>query len=126
LKRTDKDLGVAGFTASRNATGQMEVDSVDDGSGAARAGLREADLLLAVNGEPIPQSGSDPWPKWRPGKSVELQIQRSNEIQKLKFLVGVNQEVTFQIEQDAHPSAEQMQVRNGWLMGETGSAAGGR
>jgi predicted metalloprotease with PDZ domain len=119
LKQTDKDLAVPGFTASRNAAAQMEVDSVDDGSGAARAGLHEGDILLAVNGEPIPQNGSDPWPKWRPGKSVELQIQRSNETQKLKFLVGVNQEVTFQIEQDTHPSADQMQVRNGWLKGET-------
>jgi predicted metalloprotease with PDZ domain len=126
LKRNETDLAVPGFSASRNGARQMEVDSVDEGSSASKAGLSPGDVLVSVNGEAIPMNADGDWPNWSAGQSMDLQIVRNGETRNLKFLVDANPQVTFEIEQGSKVSNEQLQVRNGWLKGVTIPASGVR
>jgi predicted metalloprotease with PDZ domain len=112
-------LPAPGFSASRNAGGLLEVDSVDAGSDAERAGLQPGDVLMMAEGDPLPADAKMPLPSWRPGQTVELQIVRGGETRNLKFRIGVNEEISIQIEEDATASSDQLQVRNGWLKGVT-------
>ena len=115
---------VPGFSASRNAGGLLQVDSVDTGSDAERAGLLPGDVLMMADGKMLPPSERPVLPYWRPGQAVELQIARGGENQVLKFRIGVNQEISFQIGEDPQASVDQLQVREGWLKGATRSSSG--
>jgi len=112
-------LPVPGFSATRNAGGLLEVDSVDTGSDAERAGLQQGDVLTMADGNPLPAGGNIALPNWRPGQTLELQVLRGGKASSLKFRVGVNEEISIQIEEDPNPSSDQLQVRKGWLKGVT-------
>ena len=75
-------------------------------------------------GSLLPPSADPALPYWRPGQAVELQIARGGETHVLKFRIGVNQEISFQIEEDPQAGADQLQVREGWLKGVTHSSSG--
>ena len=115
---------VAGFSASRNAGGALEVDSVDSESNAERAGLQTGDVLITIDGNPPPAGADFPLPSWRPRQAVQLQIARGEETHLIKFQVGANQEISIQIEQDAEANPDQLQVREGWLKGVTNPSSG--
>jgi len=116
-------LPVPGFSASRNSGGLLEVDSVDSGSDAERAGLQPGDVLMMAEDNPLPAGTDTALPNWRPGQTVELQIVRSGENRDVKFRIGVNQEISIQIEEDPAASADQLKVRDGWLKGVTNSSS---
>ena len=44
------ESAVQGFSASRNDGGLLQVDSVDEGSDAQRAGLQQGDVVLMADG----------------------------------------------------------------------------
>jgi predicted metalloprotease with PDZ domain len=116
------ELPLQGFSASRNAGGLLQVDSVDTGSDAQRAGLQTGDVLMMADGDLLP-AGADPTlPSWRPGQAVELQIAREGETHVLKFRIGVNQQITIQIEEDPQAGPDALRVREGWLKGVTNSS----
>jgi predicted metalloprotease with PDZ domain len=117
---------VPGFSASRNAGGLLQVDSIDDGSDAERAGLQPGDVLMMADGNLLPAASESTLPNWRPGQSVELQIARGGETKIIKFRIGVNQEISIQIEEDPQAGPDQLQVREGWLKGVTKSSQGKR
>jgi predicted metalloprotease with PDZ domain len=119
-------LPVLGFSASRNAAGLLEVDSVDTGSNAERAGLQQGDVLLMADGDSLPAGADLGLPNWRPGQTVELQVVRGGKARELKFRIGVSEEISIQIEEAPTASADQLQVRNGWLKGVTNPPAGKR
>ena len=110
-----------GFSATRNEGGLLQVDSVDTGGNAERAGLQPGDVLIMADGELVPAGPHPALPYWRPGQAVQLQIARDGETHILKFRVGVNQEVSIQIEEDPQAGPDQMRVREGWLAGVTHS-----
>jgi predicted metalloprotease with PDZ domain len=115
---------VQGFSASRNSGGLLEVDSVDSGSDAQRAGLQPGDVLMMADGDMLPGGANPSLPFWRPGQAVELQIAREGGTHTIKFRIGVNQELSVQIEEDPHASPDQLRVREGWLKGITNSSPG--
>jgi predicted metalloprotease with PDZ domain len=115
---------VPGFSASRNAGGFLQVDSVDAGSDAESAGLLPEDVLMVADGSLLPPSAKPVLPSWRPGQTVELQIARGGETRVVKFRIGVNQEMSVQIGEDPQASAHQLRVRDGWLKGVTHSSSG--
>jgi predicted metalloprotease with PDZ domain len=119
-------LPVPGFSASGNAGGLLQVDSVDAGSNAERAGLQPGDVLMMADGDMLPAGPTPTLPFWRPGQAVELQIVREGAPKVLKFRIGVNQQVSIQIEEDAQAGPEQLRVREGWLKGTTNSSPGKR
>jgi predicted metalloprotease with PDZ domain len=120
------ELPVPGFSASRNSRGLLEVDSVDAGSDAERAGLQQGDVLTMADGDPLPAGAELALPNWSPGQTVELQVVRGGKARELKFRIGVREEISIQIEEDPTASADQLQVRNGWLKGVTNPPAGNR
>ena len=113
-----------GFSASRNAGGLLQVDSVDSGSDAQRAGLQPGDVLMMADGNLLPAGPNPTLPSWRPGQAVELQIAREGATHVLKFRIGVNQQISIQIEEDPQASPDQLRVREGWLKGVTNSSSG--
>ena len=115
------ELPLPGFSASRNSGGLLQVDSVDSGSDAERAGLQPGDVLIMANGDLLPAGSNPTLPYWRPGQALELQIAREGETHEFKFRVGVNQQISMQIEEDPQASPEQLRVRDGWLKGVTDS-----
>jgi len=115
-----------GFSASRNSAGLLQVDSVDDGSGAQRAGLQVGDVLLRADGDPLPGGANPALPYWRPGQAVEIHVARQGREHDLKFRVGVNQQVSYQIAEDPQATPEQLRVRSGWLTGVANSLRGNR
>jgi predicted metalloprotease with PDZ domain len=120
------ESAVPGFSASRNDSGVLEVDSVDAGSAAQRAGLQPGDVLMVADGNPLPEGSHPTLPVWRPGQTVELQVARGGETRVLRFRVGSNQQTSRHIEEDPRASPGQMQVREGWLKGTTNSSPGAR
>ena len=115
---------IPGFSASRNAGGFLQVDSVDTGSDAEHAGLLPGDVLMMADGNLLPPSAKPVLPYWQPGQAVELQIARGGETHVLKFRIGVNKEIAFQIGEDPQASVDQLKVREGWLKGVTHSSSG--
>jgi predicted metalloprotease with PDZ domain len=121
-----EELPQPGFSASRNAGGLLQIDSVDAGSDAQRAGLQPGDLLMLADGEPLPAVPNPALPVWRPGQLVELQIAREGVTHVFKFRIGVSQEISMQIQVDLQASPEELRVREGWLKGVTNASAGNR
>ena len=121
-----EELPAPGFSASRNASGLLQVDSVETGSDARRAGLQPGDILKMADGEPLPAGPNPTLPIWRPGQSVELQIAREGETHALKIRIGVNHQISFQIAEDPQATPDQLRVREGWLRGVTKSSPGNR
>jgi len=126
LATHETESALNGFSTSRNSGGLLQVDSVEEGSGAQRAGLQPGDVLLMADGDPLPGGAHPTLPYWRPGQAVELHIARQGRSRDLKFRLGVNQQVSFQIEEDPQATPEQLRVRFGWLEGVTNSLPGNR
>ena len=121
-----EDLPAQGFSASRNADGLLQVDLVDDGSDAERAGLQEGDVIVRADGELLPAGPHPALPAWRPGQAVELQISRGRDTRVLKFQIGVKHQISMQIQEDPHAGPDQRRVREGWLKGVTNASAENR
>jgi predicted metalloprotease with PDZ domain len=119
-----EELPAQGFSVSRNAGGLLQVDSVDAGSDAQCAGLQPGDVLTMADGVLLPAGPSPTLPLWAPGQAVELHTEREGETHVLKFRIGVNQQITVQIEEDPQAGPEQLRVRGGWLKGITNSSPG--
>jgi len=120
------ELPLPGFSASRNAGGLLQVDSVDSGSDAQRAGLQPGDVLIMADGDLLLAGPKPTLPFWRPGQAVELQIARGGETHVLQFRIGVDQQVSIHIEEDPQADPGQGRVREGWLKGGTNSSPGNR
>ena len=118
------EVPVQGFSVSRNDGGLLQVDSVDTGTDAERAGLQPGDVLRMVNGDLLPAGPHPILPEWQPGQEVKLQINRGGETHVLKVRIGVNQAVSVHIEEDSQATREQRSMRDGWLTGVTNSSVG--
>jgi predicted metalloprotease with PDZ domain len=121
-----EELPQPGFSAARNAGGVMEVDSVETGSDAQRAGLQPGDLLIMADGDVLPAVPNPTLPVWRPGQVVELQIAREGVTHVLKFRMGVSEEISMRIQVDPQAAPGELRVREGWLRGVTNASAGNR
>ena len=124
LKTHREELPLPGFSSSRNPAGLLQVDSVDTGSDAQRAGLQSGDVLIMADGNPLPAGPNPTLPSWRPGQAVQLQITRDGVTHILKFRIGVHRQISVQIEEDPQASPNQLRVREGWLKGVTNSYSG--
>ncbi len=110
-----------GFTINRdNAVANPTIASVDRDSGAAgNAGLKEGDVLLALNGEAFPRA-ADRWLRdHQPEERATLKVRRGGEERDFSFPLGRQADAAYQITEIATPTERQRRVRDGILRGVT-------
>jgi predicted metalloprotease with PDZ domain len=108
-----------GFEASLDSAGEVSVDLVEPGSAAAQAGLAQGDILVKMNGQRLHDSPADLLPQLKPGQEMKLKVQRGGRVFEIPYQLEAAEKVTCRVKEISHPSAEQLQVREGWLNGET-------
>jgi S1-C subfamily serine protease len=113
---------VLGFSAERESGGTVTVRGVDDGSPAARAGLRLADVVVNWNDGDVPRS-LERWVRERqPGETVKVRIRREERERTLEFRLGEEKELLYQVAEDSHASEKARRIREGLLHGVTQAA----
>ncbi|HEV2351903.1 MAG TPA: PDZ domain-containing protein [Terriglobia bacterium] len=118
------ELAVPGFRARRQTDGSIEVQSVDAGSNADRAGLKNGDVIDQMNGRALHENQREQMSQLKTGEKVELKVRRVKRTLKIRFTPDIRQETDYEIEEMPKATPEQLKVRNGWLGGIKSSAPG--
>jgi len=112
-----------GFTASRNFDGPMAVGAVTPRSDAERAGLQVGDTILELQGRPAGQESRQELARLNPGDALTLKVRgRRGGERELKWKVGGGQEISYEVVDLDHVTAEQRARRSAWLKGEAQDA----
>jgi predicted metalloprotease with PDZ domain len=107
------------FTGSRNFDGPLNVESVNSGSEAARAGLEIGNVILSINGKAPGQESSDQLATLNIGDTLTVKVRGKHGAEhELKWKVGSREEVTYEIKDLENVSAQQHERRVAWLKGE--------
>jgi predicted metalloprotease with PDZ domain len=111
------DLGF--WTAGHAPGAPLQVSQVVPGTPAEAAGLRPGDVLLALNGQPVPRY----LPAWlhdhSPGDKVALRVHRDDKDMEIKFVLGAQDMKRFTIAEMSSITDKQRRIREGWLKGTT-------
>ena len=122
LKDTSPRHGAFGFAIRRDGKSTAFVGSLQAGSAAQQAGLQDGDILLALNGEPLPRS-TDRWVRDRqPSERVTLKVRRNGEDQDISFALGRQSEAAFQVSEAPDATPKQRRIRDGILHGTVGDS----
>jgi predicted metalloprotease with PDZ domain len=119
LKVETRNMADLGFwtVGGRGGSATATVSQVVPGSTAEAAGLQVGDVLLGVNGEPVPPF----FPQWvrqhAPDEIVKLRIHRDGKELDISFALGSNETKKYSISELAHVSDRQKRIREGWLRG---------
>jgi predicted metalloprotease with PDZ domain len=119
LRDTSQHRAALGFSVSRDAAASPSILSVDRDSAASEAGLKEGDMLVALNGEAFPRSPERWLHDHLPGERVTLKVQRGEEKRDLSFPLGRQSDASYQITELASPTERQRRIRDGILRGVT-------
>ena len=108
-----------GFTAARDATGTLIVQSVPADGPAALADLRAGDTILAWNGGEVPRR-TDRWLReQKPGDLLKLSVGREGKKMSLEFRLGETKEIFYGVTEDGRASEKARHIREGLLHGVT-------
>jgi predicted metalloprotease with PDZ domain len=108
-----------GFLAVQSFDGPLQVESVEPDSDARRAGLERRDILLKLNGRTLTELPENEISLMKPGQKVKLDVRRGRRTLKFTFGLAAKQQTTYLVEPVEHAAEEQLQVREGWLVGKT-------
>jgi predicted metalloprotease with PDZ domain len=108
-----------GFRLGRREDRAIEVQSVDPGSQAEKAGLKQGDVVIQINGHPLTDSFRQELTAMKPGQKLELRVLRDSRKRKIKFSLGSRSQPEYHIEEVKSATPEQLEVRKGWLEGRT-------
>jgi len=118
-----KSLGRAGaefgFWVGRGPDGTSVATAIAPGSPAERAGVREGDVLVELNGAAFPRHPARWLREHYPGETARLRIRRDGLEREVSFALGERQEHIYQIEEEAKPTAKQRRTLKGLLHGTT-------
>jgi len=119
IRDTSQHRAALGFSVNRDSANSTSIAFVDRGSGASEAGLKEGDVLIALNGEPFPRA-PDRWLRdHQPEERVTVKVQRGREEREFSFPLGRQTDAAYQITEIASPTERQRRVRDGILRGVT-------
>jgi predicted metalloprotease with PDZ domain len=119
MRTTEHKRAMLGFSAERESGGTVTVGEIDDGSPAARAGLRLGDVIVNWNDGDVPRSLGR-WVRERqPGETVKVRIRREERERTLEFRLGEEKELLYQVAEDSGAGEKARRIREGWLHGIT-------
>jgi len=112
-----------GFTAARDATGTLVVQSVAADGAAALADLWVGDTILAWNGGEVPRR-TDRWLReQKPGDLLKLWVGREGKKVSLEFRLGEIKETFYGVTEDGRANEKARHIREGLLHGVTRGGA---
>jgi predicted metalloprotease with PDZ domain len=122
LKDVGQHRAVFGFTIRRNGKSSSLVEDLEAGSAAQQAGLREGDILLALNGESLPRS-SERWLRdHQPGERISVKVRRGGDETDISFALERQFEASFQVVEAPDATEKQRHIREGILHGTVDSS----
>jgi predicted metalloprotease with PDZ domain len=107
-----------GFRPERSAGG-VTVSAVEPGSAADAAGLRDADVVVSVNGQSVAKNPAAVLRELSPGETIELRLRRKGDELAISFPVGSHESRRYSIAEISHPTDRQHAIREGLLRGTT-------
>jgi predicted metalloprotease with PDZ domain len=119
FRDTSQRRAALGFSITRDAAAAPSIVSIERESAAGEAGLKEGDVLIAVNGETFPRAPERWLRDHQPDERVTLKIRRSGEEREFSFPLGRQTDAAFQILEMPSPTERQRRLRNGILRGVT-------
>jgi len=119
LQEETRTVASLGFSPYRAPGREITVDGVEAGGAAARAGVRDGDELLLVNGQPVRRSLSGIAASIAPGSKVRIKLRRNGREFEVRYPTGRATEQVTVIVPVANPTPLQQKIRDGWLSGKT-------
>jgi predicted metalloprotease with PDZ domain len=119
IRDTSQRRATLGFTITHDSAASTGIASMDRESGAREAGLKEGDVLLALNGEPFPRAPERWLRDHQPEERVTVKVQRGTEERDFSFPLGRQSDAFYQITELASPTERQRRIRDGILRGVT-------
>ncbi|MCL5288278.1 MAG: PDZ domain-containing protein, partial [Acidobacteria bacterium] len=108
-----------GFSVGRGPGTVPTVAQLDPGSAAEKAGLREGDVVLELNGAAMPRGVTNWLRQHQPGETVRVKVRRGGAERELSFTLGQRQELLYRIEEIEASTEKQQRIREGLLKGIT-------
>ena len=123
LRITERQRPTLGFTAARDATGALVVQSIVVDGPAELADLRVGDTILVWNGGEVPRR-TDRWLReQQPGDLLKLWVGREEKKVSLEFRLGEIKESFYGVTEAGHAGEKARHIREGLLHGVTRSGA---
>jgi len=108
-----------GFTLLGGRGAPQTIRTVDLLSSAGKVGLQPGDVLVSLNGAPVPGFAQAWLRDHSPGETLNLEIRRGEQEMQFSFLLGERVDQVYQIEEAANPTDKQRRIREGILHGAT-------
>jgi predicted metalloprotease with PDZ domain len=119
IKDTGQNRAAFGFSLNRDGNSSPTIASVEMDSNAQRAGLKDGDILIALNGDAVPRS-PDRWLRdHHPEERITLKVRRLGQEMEFSFALGRMTDAVYQVAEIPNPSDKQRRIRNGILHGVT-------
>jgi predicted metalloprotease with PDZ domain len=122
LRTTEERRPALGFFMERDSNGALTVRTIDSGSSAAQAGLRDGDAIINWNGGEVPRRVERWLPEQRAGDALKLRVRREDKELSVEFRLGEIKEIRYQVFEDAHAGEKARHIREGILHGETSAS----
>jgi predicted metalloprotease with PDZ domain len=122
LRDSGQHRATFGFTIHREGKSSLLIGGLEAGSAAQQAGLQDGDILVALNGEPLPRSPERWIRDHQPDERITLEVRRAGEEKTVTFALGRQAEAMFQIVEATDATEKQRRIRDGILHGTVGGS----
>jgi predicted metalloprotease with PDZ domain len=114
VSRETVEVPAWGFKAASTAGGVIQVESVEFGSAAGKAGLLPGDILDRVNRQPLTVPPED-LSGVKAGERVQFEVERDSRKLTLKFRLDGRAETRYRVEEGRRATPAEARLRDKWL-----------